>query len=135
MSLAAERKPRAVTDAAHPLEPNLAPRSFAAVSALALMVIAANCFLKYLWWAAKYSAFTGIPKLAAQWQTARAHAAFNGWSFIVLEVVSFLLIYIAIRSRQTHLFRNALRLLASLVITMVGTGLFALALSWIKQSH
>ncbi len=39
-------------------------------AAAALMALAANCFLKYLWWTACYSAWYGIPKLAEQWKAA-----------------------------------------------------------------
>ena len=99
------------------------------------MATAANCFLKYLWWAACYSAWSGIPKLAAQWQAAGTRASFYGWSLIVLELVSLLLIYSLFRIRQSSSFQNAVRLFASLAITIVATGLFALALSWLKQSH
>jgi len=52
------------------------------VAVLALMALAANCFLKYLWWTACYSAWYGIPKLAEQWKAAGANASFNGWSLL-----------------------------------------------------
>jgi hypothetical protein len=106
--------------------------------AFALMATAANCFLKYLWWAACYSAWSGIPKMAAQWQAAGARATFNGWSFSVLDLASVVVLYTAIRLRQVNFstaFRTALRVAVSLTITIVGTGLLALALSWVKQSH
>jgi hypothetical protein len=99
------------------------------------MATAANCFLKYLWWAACYSAWSGIPKLAAQWRAAGTHASFYGWSLIVLELLSSLLIYSLFRTRQSTLFQNAVRLVGSLAITLVATGLIALALSWLKQTH
>jgi hypothetical protein len=105
--------------------------------ALALMTTAANCFLKYLWWAACYSAWSGIPKFAEQWKSAGAKASFYGWSVIVLEFAALVLLYTAIRLRQLNsaAVRTGLRLAASLTITIVGSGFLALALSWVKQSH
>ena len=95
--------------------------------AFVLMAVAANRFLSYLWWTACYSAWSGIPKMAEQWRAAGVRASFNGWTFIVLELASLAAFYTAIR------LRIGLRLLASLAITVVGTALFALALSWFKQ--
>lgn len=97
-----------------------------AVAAI-LMALAANCFLKYLWWTACYSAWTGIPKLADQWRAAGARASFNGWSVILLEAASLALLSAAMRLRIVF------RLLASLAITIAGTAVFALLISWIKQ--
>ena len=99
------------------------------------MATAANCFLKYLWWAACYSAWSGIPKLVAQWQAAGTRASFYGWSLIVLELFSLLLIFSLFRTRKSSFFQSAMRLLASLAVTLVATGLFALMLSWLKQGH
>jgi hypothetical protein len=92
-----------------------------------LMALAANCFLKYLWWTACYSAWSGIPKLDDQWRAAGTRASFNGWSMLILEVASVVALCTMIRLRY------ALRILTSLAITIAGTSLFALALSWIKQ--
>jgi hypothetical protein len=106
--------------------------------ALSLKTTAANCFLKYLWWTACYSAWAGIPKLAAQWRAAGARSSFYGWTVIVLELATLLLLYTAIRLRQVTFsayFRTALRLAASLTITVIGTGFLALVWSWVKQSH
>jgi hypothetical protein len=106
--------------------------------ALALMAAAANCFLKYLWWAACYSAWYGLPKFHEQWKKAGANASFNGWSVIVLELSSMAVMYTAMRLRSVSLspsIRTVFRVGASLTITIVGTGLLALALAWIKQSH
>ena len=106
--------------------------------ALALATTAANCFLKYLWWTACYSAWAGIPKLAAQWRAAGARSSFYGWTVIVLELATLILLYTAIRLGQvtfSTFLRTALRLAASFTITVVGTGLLALALAWVKQSH
>ena len=124
-----EEAPRSKVSNAHPI-PRIA-------LALALMTTAANCFLKYLWWAACYSAWSGIPKFAERWKTAGARASFYGWSVIVLEFSTLAVLYTAIRLGQLNSssFRTGLRLLASLTITIVGTGLLALALSWVKQSH
>ena len=109
---------------------------FRTLLALALMAVAANCFLKYLWWTACYSAWYGIPKMAAQWKAAGANASFNGWSFIVLEAATVALFFGVISLRSTglsQLFKNGLRLAASLMTTIVGTALFAWAISWAKQ--
>jgi hypothetical protein len=106
--------------------------------ALALITTAANCFLKYLWWTACYSAWAGIPKLAAQWRAAGARSSFYGWSVIILELATLILLYSAIRLRQltfSSILRTVLRLAASLTLTVVGTGFLALVLSWVKQAH
>ena len=106
-----------------------------AVSSLALMAVAANCFLEYLWWTAKHSALTGVPKLAEQWNIAGTRESLYGWSFLVLDLAALFIIYGLIPIRAADLFRKALRLVTSVVITLVATGLFALALAWIKESH
>lgn len=106
--------------------------------ALALITTAANCFLKYLWWTACYSAWAGIPKLSAQWRAAGARSSFYGWTVIVLELATLILLYTAIRLRQmtfSSFLRTALRLAASLTLTVIGTGVLALVWSWVKQSH
>jgi hypothetical protein len=106
--------------------------------ALALITTAANCFLKYLWWTACYSAWTGIPKLATQRRAAGARSSFYGWTVIVLELATLILLYTAIRLRQmtfSSFLRTALRLAASLTLTVIGTGVLALVWSWVKQSH
>jgi hypothetical protein len=106
--------------------------------ALALMTTAANCFLKYLWWAACYSAWAGLPKFHAQWIAAGAHASLNGWSVILLELATITVLYTSIPLRQLQfstLLRTATRLAISLTLTVVGTGFLALVLSWVKQSH
>ena len=103
---------------------------------LALMALAANCFLKYLWWTACYSAWYGIPKLTEQWKTAGADASFNGWSLIALDAASVAVFFSLITLRSTSLsglFKNGARLAASLATTIAGTALLALALSWLKQ--
>jgi len=92
-------------------------------------VVAGNCFLKYVWWTACYSAWSGIPKFAEQWQAAGTRASFYGWSLIVLEAASIFVLCSVIRLRY------GVRLVASLAITIAGTALFALVLSWIKQAH
>lgn len=100
------------------------------------MTVAANCFLKYLWWTACYSAWYGIPKLAAQWKAAGVRASFNGWSVIVLELASIAVLFTILRSRSSNasgLLTNAPRMILSFVITAAATALMALALSWIKQ--
>lgn len=134
MALAAEENSRAVVNAADPTSPNAA-LIFRTACALVLMTAAANCFLKYLWWTAYYGTTNGIHKLSAQSQAADSRAAFYGWSLMVLEIAAILLIYTVIRFRQTDVLRKLMRLLASLIITVIGTGFLALILSWIKQSH
>ena len=106
--------------------------------AAALMAIAANCFLKYLWWSACYSAWYGIPKLAEQWKAAETRASFNGWCVIVLEFLSVTVLYTTLQLRRTALtsaLSNGLRLALSIGIAGAGTAFFALALSWFKQAH
>ena len=140
MALAAEDSRRTLTDASriHPPKIRTSSRLLRAVFALALMASAANCFLKYLWWAACYSAWSGLPKFHEQWKKAGANASFNGWSVIVLELSSVAVMYTAMRLSTESLspsIRTVLRVAASLAITIVGTGLLALALAWVKQSH
>ena len=140
MALAAEDSRRTFTDASRVNPHSIGTTSLLlrAVFALSLMAIAANCFLKYLWWAACYSAWSGLPKFHEQWKAAGANASLNGWSVIVLELASLILVYTAIPLRKvtfSSLLRTTLRVAASLTITIVGTGLLALALAWVKQSH
>ncbi len=140
MAFAAEDSRRTLTEASgvHPHAMGTTSRLLRAVFALALMAIAANCFLKYLWWAACYSAWSGLPKFHEQWRAAGANASLNGWSVIILELASLILVYTAIRLRKvtfSSLLRTTLRVAASLTITIVGTGLLALALAWVKQGH
>ena len=97
------------------------------ISALALMLVAANSFLSYLWWTACYSTWSGIPKMVEQARAAGIRASVNEWTFILLEIATIVLLCIAMRLRY------ALRIIASLIITLAGTGIFALALSWFKQ--
>jgi hypothetical protein len=104
--------------------------------AVALMALAANCFLKYLWWTACYSAWGGIPKLADQWRAAGARATFNGWGVIVVGVIAAAVLASAFRVRENQrspLLRTTLCLAISLLVTIAGTGAFALVLSWLKQ--
>jgi hypothetical protein len=106
------------------------------LAAAALMTLAANCFLKYLWWAANYSAWYGIPKYSAQWKAAGARASFYGWALLVLETASVATIYSVLRFRSAGLsrvFGKGVRLVASLAIAILGSSLLAWTLSWIKQ--
>lgn len=105
-------------------------------AAVSLMVLAANCFLKYLWWTACYSAWYGVPKLAEQWKLAGSNASFNGWSFIAFEAATITLLFglISLRSIQpSGFFRSGARLALSFTFSIAGTGAFALAISWLKQ--
>ena len=112
------------------------PTALRVVIAVALMALAANCFLKYLWWTACYSAWRGIPKLADQWTAAGTRATFNGWGVIVVGVVAAAVLSGVFRLRQGQrptLLRTTLFLALSLLVTFAGTGAFALVLSWLKQ--
>ena len=111
-------------------------RLLEALLAAVLMAIAANCFLKYLWWAACYSAWYGLPKFADQWKAAGAHASFNFWSVIVLEIASAAVLFLLMplpSSDASVFLRIAPRAMFSFIITIAGTAAFVLALSWIKQ--
>lgn len=139
MALAAEGNDRVPVNAGHPSNArksrNLS-RIFAVTSALLLIALAANCFLKYLWWTACYSAWSGIPKLAEQRKAAAAHASFNGWSFLALEAAGIFILFVVIRLRSAKIsgfFNAGVRLATSLVITIGGTAVFALIISWLKQ--
>jgi hypothetical protein len=112
------------------------PTTLRIVIAVGLMALAANCFLKYLWWTACYSAWGGIPKLADQWRAAGARATFNGWGVMVAGVIAAAVLASAFRvreSQRSRLLRTTLCLAISLLVTIAGTGAFALALSWLKQ--
>jgi len=103
-------------------------------SALVLMALAANCFLSYLWWAACYSAWYGIPKMAEQWRAAGFRASFNLWSFLALEVASVAVLFTLLPSSNGSGFlKYAPRTMLGLVITISATALLTLALSWAKQ--
>lgn len=102
------------------------------------MAIAANCFLKYLWWTACYSAWYGIPKLADQWRAAGTRASLNLWSVVVLDLASVTVLFTLLRlpsSGASRFLKSAPRFVLAFVITIVGTALLALALSWIKQGN
>ena len=109
-------------------------RIFRLATTLILMALAANCFLKYLWWTACYSAWSGIPKMAAQWKAAGANASFNGWSFLTLEALGIAVLFSVIRLRRSAGFVTVVvRLTLSIVVTIAATGVIALVLSWMKQ--
>ena len=107
-----------------------------ALAAAALTALAANCFLKYLWWTACYSAWRGIPKLAQQWQAAGSRATLNGWCLIVLEFASTAVFYSIFRQRSTgsSILRNLACIAGSITFTIGGTAAFAAVISWLKQS-
>lgn len=127
MALAAESNRPAISNPGSAAMTGNVRRIVTTISVLASTFLAANCFLSYLWWTACYSAWSGIPKMAEQWRAAGTRASFNGWSFIFLEIVSVFLLCTAMRRRF------AFRIIASLIVTVAGTALFALALSWFKQ--
>jgi hypothetical protein len=103
---------------------------------LALMLLAGNSFLKYLWWTAKSSALAGIPKVATQWQAAVSRATFYGWSLVLLEIVSVFILFglIHFQSIDSSRLRISLSFISSIVITILGTAILALILSWIQQA-
>ena len=102
--------------------------------AIILMACAANCFLRYIWWAACYSAWYGIPKMAEQWKSAGFRASFNLWSFLALEFASVAVLFALLPSSNGSGFlKYASRTMLGLVITISATALLALALSWVKQ--
>jgi len=108
-------------------------RAFLSVT---LMALAANCFLKYLWWTACSSAWAGIPKMAVQWKAAGASATFNGWAVIVLEFTSIAVLFSILRRRApdtSGIVRNSPRLILSSAITLAVTAVFTFVLSWLKQ--
>jgi len=114
----------------------MAQKTFRALLAAALMAFAANCFLKYLWWTACYSAWAGIPKLTEQWQAAGSRASFNGWSLIVLQVASVAVLVTLLpwgSSTSKGLLTTAVRVFIAVVLSILGTGLLALTLTWVKQ--
>jgi hypothetical protein len=115
------------------VKPTTSGRVLRIFLAAGLMLIAANCFLRYLWWTACYSAWYGIPKLADQWRAAGTRASLNGWSVILLEIACIALLFTALRSRSSALLSNVPRLIFSMLIAGVATGFFALLLSWVKQ--
>jgi len=88
------------------------------------MTVAANRFLKYLRWAAHYSAWYGIAKYAAQWRMAGARTSFYGWVLLLLEAASAATIYGLIRFRSTGLsrvFGKGVRLVAWLAVAIFGS--------------
>ena len=114
----------------------MAHKTFRAVLAAILTALAANCFLKYLWWTASYSAWSSIPKMVEQSKLASANASFNGWSFLLLEVVAIAVLFSLIRqpaNSPSRVFTSGVRLIASLFIAAASTAVFALVLSWLKQ--
>lgn len=100
------------------------------------MALAANCFLKYIWWTACYSAWYGIPKLAEQWRAAGTRASLNLWGVFVLDLASIPVLLSLLRSPSSDVsgfLRTVPRLMLAFVITIVGTTVLALVLSWLKQ--
>jgi glucan phosphoethanolaminetransferase (alkaline phosphatase superfamily) len=134
MALAAEGNSRALVNDRKSASTGTASLMFRVVLGVILITAASNCFLKYLWWTAYSSTLNGIPKVYAQWQAASTRATFYGWSLILLDAAAVLLLYTAIRFRQTDALRKTARLIVSLIITVMGTGVLALLLSLVKQS-
>ena len=83
-----------------------------------------------MWWTACYSAWTGVPKLAAQWKMAASNRSFNGWGFILLELLAITTLYIGFQFRGLSApTRTAARIITSLVLAAAGTMAFAVILS------
>ena len=83
-----------------------------------------------MWWTACYSAWTGVPKLAAQWKMAAANRAFNGWGFILLELLAITTLCIVFQFRGLSApTRTAARIITALVLAAAGTMAFAVILS------
>lgn len=107
-----------------------------AAAAVALMVVAANSFLRYLWWTACYSAWSGIPKLHNQWLAAGSRASLNGWSVIILALGSTTVLFTLLRPKSSDrlgVIASVPRLILAAILTIAGTAFFALVLSWVKQ--
>ncbi len=104
--------------------------------AAALMLVAANSFLRYLWWSACYSAWSGIPKLHNQWLAAGSRATFNGWSVIILALASATVLFTLLRPKSSDrlgVIASVSHLILAAILTIAGTAFFALVLSWVKQ--
>ena len=83
-----------------------------------------------MWWTACYSAWNGVPKLAAQWKMAGANRSFNGWGLILLEAIAIATLCVLFQFRGLAGFaRMAARIATSLVLAAAGTAAFALILS------
>jgi len=109
---------------------HLASRILSALFAAALNAVSASCLLKYMWWTACYSAWNGVPKLAAQWRMAGANRSFNGWGFILLEAIAIATLFSVLQFRGLSGFvRLASRVASSLVLAAACTAAFALILS------
>jgi len=136
MALAAEENHPATLNAGNTGLAGNAIRIVGAISAIGLMLLAGDCFLKYLWWAANSSAWQGIPKYSRQWQAASTRTTVYGWSLLLLEIASVFVLFSLMRFRSidSSKLRNALRFISSLIITVGGTAFLALLLSWIKQA-
>lgn len=125
MALATEESFRVVT-ASHWWS-----RILRALLALTMMALSASCFLKYMWWTACYSAWNGIPKLAQQWRDAGVRASLNGWGFILLQAAVIVILTSMIKMRRfSGVLSYAMRIGASLLITVPFTAAFALFLGW-----
>ncbi len=114
----------------------MAHKMFRALLAAVLTALAANCFLKYLWWTASYSAWSSIPKMADQSKLASSNASFNGWGFLALEIAAFVALYTLIswrNSTPSGFLKPGMRVALSLIITIAATVVFAFVLSWLKQ--
>jgi hypothetical protein len=99
------------------------------------MAVAADYFLKYLWWSAFYSGSSGFGSHSQQVQTAFAHSTTYLWIVIVLELITLAIVWSAIKPRTNNpanLLSRGVRVVASLTFTIVGTAVLALVLAWIQ---
>lgn len=104
------------------------------IIATALMAISANCFLKYLWWSAFYSGSSEFGSHSQQVQNASARSTLYLWVVIVLQLVTLVIVWSAIKRRNdsSDLLSQAIRLGASLTIAIGGTALLVLVFAWIQ---
>lgn len=105
--------------------------------ATALMAISANFFLKYLWWSAFYSGSSGFAGHSQQVENASARSSAYFWTVILLELLAFAVVWSAMKGRRPDspgFLWHGVRFAASLTLTICGTALLALVLSWIQPA-
>jgi hypothetical protein len=101
------------------------------------MAAAAFCVLKYLWWAACYSGWYGLPGYAQQLRDASIRANVYWWSVMVLEAPSVGVVWSLVQFRgadMSQLLRRLARFGAALGVTAIGTGIFLGVMIVIRRS-
>jgi hypothetical protein len=99
------------------------------------MALSADYFLKYLWWSAFYSGSSGFGSHSQQVQNAFARSTTYLWIVIVLELITLVLVWSAMKPRANNpanLLGRGVRVVASLTLTIAGTALLAFVLAWIQ---